>query len=337
VSNHPQGLAYQLFAWKQAIESAFCFRCYYFIASENGRVHGVFPLAHVHLPLCKGELISLPYCDAGGILADTKEVENLLLGEALKTAFRKGIKHVSVRAQTPLGQITPQGEHTQKVRMLLALPGNADKLLAGFRAKLRSQVRKPMRDGLKSVIGGKELIDDFYKIFVENMRDLGSPVHSKKWLWSVLNFYGPGARCGVVYMSDGTPAAGGIILCHKKTVSIPWASSLKELNRWNPNMLLYWTFLEYASNEGFDNFDFGRSTPGEGTYRFKEQWGAHPQSLYWMSIEPGEPDGGRSFRFRESTPGAKNHKRTLAEQIIKKMPIKASQMLGARVRKYISL
>ena len=27
--------------------------------------------------------------------------------------------------------------------------------------------------------------------------------------------------------------------------------------------------------------DFGRSTPAEGTYRFKAQWGAQPIPLYW--------------------------------------------------------
>ena len=27
--------------------------------------------------------------------------------------------------------------------------------------------------------------------------------------------------------------------------------------------------------------DFGRSTPDEGTYKFKEQWGAEPVPLHW--------------------------------------------------------
>ena len=80
------------------------------------------------------------------------------------------------------------------------------------------------------------------------------------------------------------PAAGGVILCHSQTVSIPWASAHRHLNRWNPNMLLYWTFLEYAADQGYAFFDFGRSTPGEGTYRFKEQWGAKPAPLFWHNI-----------------------------------------------------
>ncbi|MEZ5583585.1 MAG: GNAT family N-acetyltransferase [Candidatus Competibacteraceae bacterium] len=64
-------------------------------------------------------------------------------------------------------------------------------------------------------------------------------------------------------------------------MEIPWASSLRKYNSLSPNMLLYWSVLEFACKKGYRIFDFGRSTPGEGTYRFKEQWGAKPVQLYW--------------------------------------------------------
>jgi hypothetical protein len=39
--------------------------------------------------------------------------------------------------------------------------------------------------------------------------------------------------------------------------------------------------LEGAAGRGCTMFDFGRSTPNEGTYRFKAQWGAEPMPLCW--------------------------------------------------------
>jgi hypothetical protein len=42
-----------------------------------------------------------------------------------------------------------------------------------------------------------------------------------------------------------------------------------------------WSMLEGAAARGCTTFDFGRSTPNEGTYKFKEQWGASPVPLYW--------------------------------------------------------
>ena len=32
----------------------------------------------------------------------------------------------------------------------------------------------------------------------------------------------------------------------------------------------------------FSYFDFGRSSPNKGTFKFKEQWGAEPHALNWM-------------------------------------------------------
>jgi hypothetical protein len=46
-------------------------------------------------------------------------------------------------------------------------------------------------------------------------------------------------------------------------------------------MLLYWTLIRHAIAERRLIFDFGRSSPDAGTYRFKEQWGARAEALCW--------------------------------------------------------
>ncbi|MFP4035940.1 MAG: FemAB family XrtA/PEP-CTERM system-associated protein [Desulfobacteraceae bacterium] len=337
VLGHPQGLAYQLFAWKEAVEGAYGFECPYFLAEANGSICGVFPLAHVHLPLRKGALVSLPYCDAGGILADSEAIRQRLLEEAVHYASERGIAKIEVRSVNPIGRDPEETRHPEKVRMLLHLPGDADSLMAGFKSKLRSQVRKPSKDGLQAKLGGVELLDAFYPVFAENMRDLGSPVHSEKWLRKVLEGYNSRSRCSIVTMPDGEPAAGGIILCHSQTVSIPWASSLRRLNRWNPNMLLYWSLLEYAANQGFARFDFGRSTSEEGTYRFKAQWGAEPHALHWACYETRLASGQERLKPELQAAGAHAKGRETAERVIRKTPLPLSQFLGSRLRRYISL
>jgi hypothetical protein len=49
-------------------------------------------------------------------------------------------------------------------------------------------------------------------------------------------------------------------------------------------MLIYWQMMEYAAARGCTTFDFGRSTPGAGTFHFKVQWGAVPQPLNWEYV-----------------------------------------------------
>jgi hypothetical protein len=176
-------------------------------------------------------------------------------------------------------------------------------------------------------MGAAELVDEFYQVFSRNMRELGSPVHAKGWIAAVIDAYDGCARIGIV-SKGSVPVAGGIILEHRDTVSIPWASALSAYSKSSPNMLLYWGFLEYAADNRFTSFDFGRSTPGEGTYLFKQQWGAQPEPLSWYAEEQDDPMGGIS------RPGGL---RQTVETIWSKLPSAVTDTLGPLIRGFITL
>jgi hypothetical protein len=92
-------------------------------------------------------------------------------------------------------------------------------------------------------------------------------------------------------------------------------------------MLLYWTCLEFATQKGYGTFDFGRSTRGEGTYKFKEQWGARPQPLYWHYWLRG---GGELPQVNPS-----NRKYRLAIEVWKRLPLPVTRLLGPGIVRYI--
>jgi lipid II:glycine glycyltransferase (peptidoglycan interpeptide bridge formation enzyme) len=207
-----------------------------------------------------------------------------------------------------------------------------------MKAKVRSQINKPQRDGLTAKLGQMELIHEFYMVFAENMRDLGSPVHSRHWIEAVVRAYGEQCRIAVVYTPQGEVAAAGIILLHPNLVVIPWASTRQRFNRMNPNMLLYWTFLSFACDHGYPQFDFGRSTPDEGTYRFKKQWGASPQPLYWYELPTQLGQGAEAQTESPSLrQRAINRGTSLVAKLWQKLPLPVANALGPKVRKYISL
>ncbi len=333
VDQHPQGLAYHYYAWRQAVEQAYRHEGHYLLAETSTGIVGVLPLIDFRVPLKGGSLVSLPFCDVGGVLADNKQISTALLEAAAGVAQKLGSRLLDIRfsAQEESGEERKEQE-SAKVRMVLNLPEGSESLMRGFKAKLRSQVKKPVRDGLFASIGGSELVDDFYKIFCENMRDLGSPVHSKRWVQSVVTAYGDRAKVGLVYTPDGSPAAGGIILLQRSTVSIPWASALRRYNRFNPNMLLYWTLLAFAADNGFSRFDFGRSTLGEGTYRFKAQWGAHPEPLAWQifdvdgCLRPVSGMGSKPSRIRQRV-----------EAVWSRLPLALTNVVGPVIRRHVAL
>lgn len=330
VLTHPQGLPYHQFAWKAVVEEAYGFKGIYLVAEINDEFAGVLPLIDFEGAFGRRMLISLPYCDAGGGLADNTTIVKALMNKAVILSRLKKTKGLQVRFSYPLDGIAEgHSMNVSKARMVLLLPESAVVLLGSFKAKLRSQIKKPIQDGLKAKMGGVELVDEFYQVFSENMRNLGSPVHSRKWVHAVVSKFDERAKVCVIYTPDGVAAAAGIALFHNETVSIPWASSLGCFKRLNANMLLYWSFLSFAADRKFKYFDFGRSTPGEGTYKFKEQWGAKPQELTWMTIPSEAHQGSYDFPMPIT--------RKQVAEIWKRMPLGVCNFVGPFLRRQISL
>jgi len=95
-------------------------------------------------------------------------------------------------------------------------------------------------------------------------------------------------------------------------------------------MLLYWSMLEYACNRGYRHFDFGRSSPDEGTYRFKKQWGTTPCPLNWHYILANGTQNVTDGEEKKQTFGK-------AIEIWQKVPVPITQVVGPMVRKHTSL
>lgn len=336
VQNHPEAAAYHLWAWKESIRVAYKHEGHYLIAEDHGHIQGIFPLVHIKMGLLHNQLVALPFCDIGGPLADSQDVSSLLLAEALLLAKKLGANKLEVRTRcsSPFNDSSSLKTEklTNKVSLVLRLPGSSQELWSGFKSKLRSQILKAEKNGLSFRWGQCNDIDEFYEVFSKNMHELGSPVHSKTWIQSVLTNYGERARIGLVIFEEKAVGCGIILLCGK-TVAIPWASTLRNFNRLSPNMLLYWKFLDFSVENNFDIFDFGRSTPEEGTYRFKLQWGAAPQMLYWTTVYPQDQGGGTSAAAH--LPSYINRKNLAL--LWTKLPLCAANVLGPHLRRYISL
>ena len=86
--------------------------------------------------------------------------------------------------------------------------------------------------------------------------------------------------------------------------------------------------MKYAADNEKKNFDFGRSSPNEGTYKFKKQWGAEPVQLYWHRLNKVR---------QEKECFSSNSARKLLESVWQKMPLSVVNVIGPKVRKYIDL
>jgi serine/alanine adding enzyme len=315
---------YHLYGWRHVIEDTFDHRTFYLTAVDGSRVTGVFPFVRLKSVVFGHMLVSMPYFNYGGILAESEEARGALLAGAIDVAKRTGADFLEIREEHELSDALPC--KTAKVSMRLRLPASGDELWKSLGSKLRNQVQRPRKEGMVARIGREEALDDFYDVFAANMRDLGTPVYPKAFFRNILRRFPDRTWICNVHLGR-TTVASGFLVGFKERLEIPWASSLRAYNRFSPNMLLYWRSLEFACEQRYQLFDFGRSTPGEGTFRFKEQWGATPRQLYWYYWLPDGAD------MPQVNP--KNPKYRAAIATWQRLPIGLTRRLGPKIVKYI--
>lgn len=304
------------------IERSFGHKTHYLLSvGGNGKCDGILPVVHLRSWAFGNFFVSLPFFNYGGLCADDRSVADRLVTAAANLARQSGATHLELRASEQLDLGLPV--KTSKVAMKLELSRNPDHLWQGFPSKLRSQIKRPLKAGMAAKVGGIEELDAFYYVFSVNMRDLGTPVYAKEFFRNILTTFSECTRICTVYDREQRPVASGFLLGFRDTLEIPWASSLRAHQNHSPNMLMYWTILQHACENGFQVFDFGRSSPGEGTYKFKAQWGARPTQLYWYYW----------LAEKQSLPdlSPKNPKYSLAIKVWQRLPVALTRALGPHI------
>jgi len=307
-------------AWRDVLRDTLGAESYDLVARDaGGAIRGVLPLARVRSLLFGDYLVSLPFLNAGGPVGDAT-ARDRLIQHAAALARRLGVDLLELRSrEAPASgmRVVPR-----KLTVLLALPSSAAELWERFPAKLRSQIRRPRKEGLEARFGLEER-HAFYDVFARHMRDLGTPVLPREFFERVAQRLGDLVLFGAVYRG-AEPVAAGCGFLWRGEVEITWAAALRAHQRVAPNMQLYWAFLEQAIARGARMFDFGRCTPGGGTHHFKRQWGGVDVPLPWAQWSP------HSIR---ATPSPERPVYRVAVALWKRLPMFVTNRLGPRLAK----
>lgn len=275
VAAQPDATGYHEWAWGGVFKRSFGHQPEYLVARRDGAIVGVLPLVEMRSVLFGRLMSSLPFVNYGGVVAGSPADAAALVQAAIELARLRGTRHLELRHTAKQLAGVPCRQH--KVAMRLALqPGMWERL----DRKVRNQIRKAMKSGLTADRGGAERLDEFYPVFARNMRDLGTPVYARRFFAEILQAFPDRAHVLIVRLR-GEPVAAGVTFRTRDMLEVPWAASVREHNALCPNHLLYWTAIQSAQADGCRVLDFGRSTPYEGTFHFKRQWGAEPVPLHW--------------------------------------------------------
>lgn len=274
VEKSEQATFFHLSGWKEVLEQSFGHQGHYLYAEKNGEIEGVLPLLHIKSYLFGNNLVSLPFCVYGGIVAVSVEAEDLLREEACSLARKLNVDSLELRNFGH--KITQWPQKDLYVTFRGEIDSDPDKIFSSIPNKQRAVVRKGIKSGLTAVEGwhGKRM----HRVYAESVRDLGTPVFSEKFFHQLRRVFGNSCR-SLIVQHQGRDVAGVLSFYFKDQVLPYYAGSTGAARDLYAHGFMYWQLMKNASEQGVKIFDFGRSKVNTGSYSFKKNWGFTPEPL----------------------------------------------------------
>jgi FemAB-related protein (PEP-CTERM system-associated) len=281
-----------LWHWREVVGSAYGFDSHYLLAQDGrGRPMAAAPFIFVRSRLYGSELASMPYIDYGGVChADwlengSREAATAeLIGHARELAAKLRAKRLHVRSLQPMEP--PFEISTEKVAQHLALSETVDAQISRLPSERRNRLRRVEKLKLGVEVddpADPAALADLCAIYSENMRDLGSPTHSRRFFSELVNRLRNRLKM-IRVRHERNVIAVGLAMKFRGSMTLPWTGATLESRPLYGANALYWAGIKLAIETGCHTFDFGRSTFGSGIFEFKRQWGPTPVQPYWSTL-----------------------------------------------------
>ncbi|MGB5102810.1 MAG: FemAB family XrtA/PEP-CTERM system-associated protein [Steroidobacteraceae bacterium] len=322
VRAHPDGTFFHLAEWQDVLRRAFGHRCHYLLVEQFGEIRGVLPLAEVKSLLFGHALVSTPFCVYGGIVATDEATHAALATAACDLAWRLGVDHLEMRNRRRSHPDWPCKDLYVTFRK--EIDADSEKNMLAIPRKQRAMVRKGIKEELRAEVD--ERVDRHYDMYSESLRNLGTPVFSKRYLEVLKDVFGE--ACDIVTILKGDRPVASVLNFYFRDEVLPYyGGGTQEARAVAGNDFMYWQVMERGREKGCRIFDYGRSKRGTGAFDFKTYWGFEPEPLYYEyylvrrkempNLSPTNPRFGRAIEFW------------------RRLPLKLTQLVGPPVAKYL--
>ncbi len=263
--------------WRQVLEQAFGHECHFLYAQECGRIQGVLPLARVRSLLFGHHLVSTPFCVYGGPAAEGEAVEYALVEAACALARKLGVDDLEMRNISSRRADWPGKDLYVTFRK--HIDPDPEVNMKSIPRKQRAMVRKGIQAGLVGELDDAG-IERLYNVYSESVRNLGTPVFSRRYLRLLREVFGE--ACDILMVRQGREDVAGVMSFYFRDQVLPYYGGSRFMaRRLKGNDFMYWDLMRRCTERGLRVFDYGRSKIGTGAYNFKKNWGFEPEPLHY--------------------------------------------------------
>jgi FemAB-related protein (PEP-CTERM system-associated) len=328
VTGHSDGSVFHLAAWQRLIQSSFDHIPYHLVAenSETHEIAGILPLFLVRSIIFGRMLISTPQAAYGGILADSPLISDSLLERAQEIAVERNVQFLELRNRNVGSSNSSLLTKDLYVTFRQELMEDPEKNFLSIPRKTRAEARLGIKNGLEFKVNEIDVVQ-FYRVYSQSLRDLGTPVFPKKLFTNGLREFGDDCKIFSVHW-QGRLVSAVWTLFYKDEVIPYYGGSIREYNRLGPNNFMYWMLIKYGCENGYRVYDFGRSKKGTGSFDFKKRWGMT------MSDLPYQYHLVRKHSMPDNSP--LNPKFSLWIRLWQKLPLPIANTFGPPIARHLT-
>lgn len=231
--------------------------------------------------ICTGKsLVSLPHFSYGALFGKDENTTQQQLSDWLENLhFTRGFDGLEYRRLAKAEE-----KDVYKVVSWLRLETDMDGQMKGFSSNLRRKISKGYRNGIEIVSGKEELLDAFYRLYMQHMMYLGSGALNKRFFRNLLhdfNTHGGTAEIFLAYQREKIVGAA-FNLSYQGFCENGWFVTKKDSQRHYSSYVMHHAMIKLAIEAGNRTYSFGRSSIESGVHNFKKQWGTEELPLTWV-------------------------------------------------------
>jgi CelD/BcsL family acetyltransferase involved in cellulose biosynthesis len=343
VASHPGATVYHHPAWIQALVAEYKRKAVVLACEgEEGRLLGILPLMYTRgLPipiggeLSKARLSSLPRTPIAGPLAATQDVSRMLLAAALDRVSGKSGVRLQIKTEGPImdGLVEGIGGTPWRKSYVLSLPRNVADLVVRDHS-VRKNLKRAKTSGLTvRVATSEEDLRNWYALYLRTMRRVVVPPRSLRYFLATWKHLGS-QNLMKLFLAERqvegktTLIAGLIFFMYKERICAGFLACPAEHFQFRPNDLIHWEAIQWATANGYSEYDFGEVPDEEAELaRFKMKFGAVPRMLY------------RYYYPHESAAKVDSAKLSTHQELIgrcwRRVPLSATSLLGDLIYSYM--
>ena len=308
VMQHPLGTIYHHSCWQNIIQRTYGYAPFYFACiDENANVQAAIPFFYIDSWLTGKRVVSLPFSHFCDPLVSSRSEFEQIFHALQKQALPGRVSFFELRIMNLDKSYVPSDFKTQTLSKIHILKLNKDPeiLKKSFH---KNHIQRSIKKAEKSDITLRKATDildvkAFYQLQLRTRRKHGVPPQPFSFfinLWKVLY---PEKRMDMYLIEHQRKTiAGMILLKFKNRVCYQYGASDENYLHLRPNHLLMWNAIQNACEEGFEYFDFGKSSiENESLIEFKRRWGTEEfdiTHLYYPEVYGLQTISKKSLKYR---------------------------------------